>query len=197
MLQYYSPSQISTGPGGLVLTAERDNSVSGFSWKSGGLYSGNKLTVPAAGGYVQFRAKLPDMTTGVWPAFWFLGPNSDNEFDLIDAGFTCTGGPNYCVSSKLFAGAQKMFQSNPGVLLAGQWVTYGVEFRAGKSIKTYINGILTSTITDSVPSTIQYELIISLQIASNNANGWHSLTSSSTPSPVHMYVNDVQIYKLP
>jgi hypothetical protein len=36
-----------------------------------------------------------------------------------------------------------------------------------------------------------------LQIASNNANGWHSLTSSSTPSPVHMYVNDVQIYKLP
>lgn len=198
-LEYYSPSQVTNGPNGLTITAVRDSTFSslGYSWKSGNIFSGGKVTVPSAGGYVQWRVNLPDMTTGFWPALWFLDPNSNNEYDLLDAGFTGPGGPNYCVTENLFTRSNRQFQGNPGINLAGQWVTFGVEFKARRSIKSYVNGVLLNTYTVNVPNPIAYELIAGLQVASTSASGWHTVVSANTPSVGNMYINDVQMYKLP
>jgi len=193
-LEDYVPSHVQVD-NGLSLSATRGSAQSGYSWTSGmvdtqGLFS-------FTGGYMQIKAQMPDSSSGMWPALWFLpaeyGPSSENtdEIDLDEAGFLLSGvNTNDIFASNLHTPGNAQTVVNLGKDLSAGYHVYGIQYLPGKSVTMYLDGTKVATYTTNVPSD-PMELIINLAVT--NAS-WHSATSSATPSPAVMRVAEVQAY---
>lgn len=192
MEEYYDPSQLAFGSDGLVITAIRNTSQSGYTWKSGAMCTEGKWKTPL-GKTALFRivAQCPDMATGAWPAWWHLDGGA--EIDMFEGGFT-PGGivPNRVLATTLQPNNPSI-QTDAGTDLSKSFVTYDHEYVPGQSITSWTNGIQKACITKSVPSG-QYELIINLQIASSHTQGWHTVVSNATPNPSILRIKSLRVY---
>ncbi len=94
-LQSYSESNVSieeipneAGNNALVLQARPDN-LNDRAFSSGKINSLNKLAIQY--GIIETRLRVPNLTTGLWPAFWMLGTSTKNwpskgEIDIMEMG---------------------------------------------------------------------------------------------------------------
>ena len=203
----FNASQLSYGPKGLTITAQQNTTgiqEANFPWISGMINSMGKFTLPTTGWYFQAKIKMPDMTTGMWPAFWFLpGLNnaSQDELDGFEGGMTGgpTGPQNQMSHYDYFSpSGQQAHATNVGVDMSAGYHVYGVEWKPGPSgtIKYYIDNVLQATYSGNVPMQ-GYEMMIDLQVASVAYPGiasWHTVPVAGQ-FPVHtMEVAEVQAY---
>ncbi len=196
----FGPSQVSVD-NGLTLTAQRNTNAyaSTYPWLSGVITTGSKFTLPTTGWYVQVRAKMPDLSQGMWPAIWFLcgvSCPSDNEFDGFEGGWLASS-PDDIMHSDYFAGGgQQQQEYDVGSDVSSGYHTYGFQFLPNKSVTAYFDGKQVWRVNASSTVTITgepYEIIIELQEATNETSGWHTVTTDSTPSS-SMQVAEVQAY---
>lgn len=187
--EYGDPAMITTG-NGATLDATRSSQFSFYSWKAGYLATHGKFYFN--GGYVQVKAKFPDARSGNWAGIWFL--EGGGEIDLIERGNTMSGvDANRVMASNLHTSgnSQKVFDT--GVDLSAGYHIYGMEYKPGQSVTMYLDGRQVAQFTSNVP-TGAYEIILTNTMA-QNASGWHTLTSSSTPSNLPMNIAEVQVWK--
>jgi hypothetical protein len=186
--EYFEPSAV-TVDNGLSLTATRGSSRSGYSWTSGVVTTQGLFAL--AQGYVQVRAWMPDMTTGMWPGIWFMGNATElPEIDLYEGGYTPN--PNSAFAANLHVSGASQQIAQPGIDLAAGWHTYGIDYEPGSSITMYLDGQQVARYTQNIP-TGPYFLLLDLQVA-QNTTGWHTVVGTSTPSPSVMKVAEVQAY---
>jgi hypothetical protein len=186
--EYFEPSAVGVN-NGLSLTATRGSSRSGYSFTSGVVTTEGHFAL--ARGYLQVKAWMPDMTTGMWPGIWLMGNASElPEIDLYEGGYTPN--PNSAFAANLHVAGASQQMSQPGIDLSAGWHTYGIDYEPGSSITMYLDGKQVAKNTANVPSG-PYFLLLDLQVA-QNATGWHTLVGSSTPSPSVMKVAEVQAY---
>jgi hypothetical protein len=196
----FGPSQVNVD-NGLTLTATRNTNqfASSYPWLSGVVTTEGKFTLPTSAWYVQVKAKMPDQSHGMWPAIWFLcgvSCSSNNELDGYEGGWVSTN-PNQLGHSDYFAdqGQRQDVWSSGADVTAGFHV-YGYQFIPGQSITGYFDGKLVWQVTASSGVTIPgepYEIMLELQVAAQQASGWHTVTTGSTPSAT-MDVAEVQAY---
>jgi beta-glucanase (GH16 family) len=201
---YFSPSQVTVNDG-LTLTMVPDTKYSslGYRYRSGAVTTSHKFTLRS--GYVQIKAKMSDASLGGWPAIWFIDPNSgggSQEIDLQEGGFTPTsvglpsGTPENNILVSTYhtpSGSQSDFSYvTPKPMNAG-FNIYGMQYIPGRSIKTYFNGRLVGSWTQSI-STTPYEIVIWNAQGSVNASGYH--TTGESPDPSDLRVAEVQAYAL-
>jgi glycosyl hydrolase family 16 len=196
----FAPSQVSVD-NGLTLTAQpNSNQYAGsYPWISGVVTTEGKFSLPAGGWYVQVEAKMPDQSAGMWPAIWFFpgvagGPV--NEFDGYEGGWLGDD-PNTIMHSDYFAdqGQQQSAYSIGSDVTAGYHV-YGFQFIPGQSITAYFDGAKVWQVNASDGITITgepYEILLELQVASQQTSGWHTVTTGTTPS-ASMEIAEVQAY---
>ena len=196
----FGPSQVSVD-NGLTLTAQRNTNAyaATYPWLSGVITTGSKFTLPTTGWYVQVRAKMPDTSQGMWPAIWFLcgvSCPSDNEFDGFEGGWLASA-PDDVMHSDYFAGTGQQQQAyDVGADVSSGYHTYGFQFLPNKSVTAYFDGKQVWQVKASSTVTITgepYEIMIELQEATNETSGWHTVTTTSTPSST-MQVAEVQAY---
>ncbi len=200
----YGPRQLSMG-NGLTLTAERNaNQYAGmYPWISGVVTTEGKLSLPSTGWYVQVKAKMPDMTAGMWPAIWFLPStpiSSAPEIDLFEGGWSGSD-PNELMHSDYGGGSSEypdyrnIIYNTRSDLSAGYHV-YGIQYIPNVSVKYFFDGKLIFEQLESdkggVPAGT-YELIMQLQVATHQTSPWHTVPRASTPSS-SMKVAEVQAY---
>ena len=197
----FGPSQVRVD-NGLTLTAQRNTNqwAGAYPWISGVVTTEGKFSLPTSGWYVQVKAKMPDTSQGMWPAIWFLrGPSGspNNELDLQEGGQEDFLDPNLEMHSDYFSDQGQEHQAvDTGVDLSGGYHIYGVEFIPGRSITGYFDGRQVWQIPASSGTTITgepYEIILQLEVASQQASGGHTTTSGATPS-ASMEVAEVQAY---
>lgn len=185
---------------GLRLIATPSNHFSGYTWAAAAICTEGKVSVPATGGYVQFRAKMPDSRYGAWGGLWLLdGTTSDgssSEIDLMESGYIVgTTNPNYIMASNLHSTGNSQIKVNTGVDLSAAYHIYGVEYNPGNWVKMYLDGALMATYTSTIP-TGAYEIIMNVEMA-QGTSGWHTLSDIATnPGPFEMDVSEVQVYSL-
>jgi Glycosyl hydrolases family 16 len=203
----FAPSQVSVDSG-LALTAQRNtNGYAGtYPWISGVVTTEGKFSLPTGGWYVQVQAKMPDQTQGMWPAIWFLpgvSGTASNELDGYEGGLTGTNPPNEQGHSIYFPGPtlsqrQGLLWGTGADVSAGYHV-YGVQFSPGQSITAYFDGRQVWQVKASSAVTIPaepYEIILSLQVATQQTSSWHTVATGATPSAT-MDVAEVQAYSSP
>ena len=200
--EMYGPSQVSVD-NGLKLTAQRNtNQYAGtYPWLSGVVTTEGKFSLPTAGWYVQVKAKMPDVSQGMWPAIWFLcgtkaGCRDDNELDDFGGGWL--GNPNEQGESDFFAdqGQQEAVWSTDGVDVSAGYHVYGLQLIPGKSITGYFDGRKVWQVLASSRVSIAgepYEILLELQVASGKTSGWHTVANTNTP-PSSMDIAEVQAY---
>lgn len=191
--EYGDPAEVSVNYG-LKLQAEPSSVFSGqsnglqyYTWKAGYLRTVDQSFF--SGGYVQILAKQPDSSAGMWPALWFM--NGGGEIDLQEGG---TGASNFNqnMASNLHTSGNSQAIVNTGVDLSAGYHIYGIEYKPGVSIKTYLDGVLMGTFTSNVPSGA-YELIMVNTIANSNASSFHSVVTGGTPTDA-LDIAEVQMY---
>ena len=201
---YFSPSQVTVNDG-LTLTMVPDTKYSslGYRYRSGVVTTDGKFAL--RGGYVQIKAKMPDASTGGWPAIWFIDPNGgggSQEIDLQEGGFIPGGAalPGGTPENKVFVSTyhtpsdtQSDFSYVTRKPMNVGFNTYGMEYIPGRSIKTYFNGRLVGSWTKNI-STTPYEIVIWNTQASANTSGFH--TTGESPGPSDLRVAEVQAYAL-
>ncbi|OMJ18227.1 putative beta-glucan synthesis-associated protein [Smittium culicis] len=98
-LEYYSPEQVSTKDGKLILTLENKVTVEPHNYTSGMLNSWNKFCFQ--GGYIEVRASFPGngKVPGYWPAAWTLGNLGRAGFGATNDGLLPGQRLNACVCS--------------------------------------------------------------------------------------------------
>jgi hypothetical protein len=186
--EYFEPSAVTVN-NGLSLSATSGSSRSGYSWTSGVVSTQGHFAL--ARGYLQVKAWMPDMTTGMWPGIWLMGNASElPEVDLYEGGYTPNPNSAFAANLHVSGASQQFAQTNAN--LAGGWHTYGIDYEPGSSITMYLDGYQVAKYTTNVPSG-PYFLLLDLQVA-QNTTGWHTLVGSSTPSPSVMKVAEVQAY---
>ena len=202
---YFSPSQVTVN-NGLTLAMVPDTKYSslGYGYRSGAVTTRNKFTLRS--GYAQIKAKMPDASSGGWPAIWFIDPKSgggSQEIDLQEGGFTPVGVglPSGTPENNIFvstyhtpSGSQSDFSYITPKPMNTRFNIYGIEYIPGRSIKTYFNGTLVGSWTQNI-STTPYEIVIWNTQASVNASGFH--TTGKSPNPSDLSVAEVQAYALP
>ncbi len=188
--EYFDANQLATGVGGLKITATRDTSFAGYTWKSGAISTHGKFSF--TGGYVQIRMKQPDTTTGGWPCLWCL--EGGGEIDLQEGGYVNGAvDPNKTLALNLHVtGVGQTF--NTVADLSTDFHVYGMEYIPGTSVKFYLDGVLIRTITTNVPSGAM-TVVVTLQIA-QGTSPWHTVNSGATPSSLEMDVSCVQVWHL-
>lgn len=193
-----------TGASGLQAIASPDMTYSslGYTWAGAQISSYGHMYLPATGGFLQIRAKMPDQRWGGWGALWLLpnGGTDGSEFDIIDGGVNVAGNGNSASNSTMFSkwfGTGEGSFYSAGVDLTADFHTYGVEYKPGYWFKVYLDGKLIHTWTNGVSSNAAYEIIITNQIANPSDSGWHSVPDANHQVPFTLTVDDVQIYKLP
>ena len=188
--EYGNPGEVLVH-NGLTLSARRDTSQAGYSWKAGYICTEGKFKFQ--GGYVQIRARLPNSSTGGWASFWFLDGGA--EIDLNKSGYTGLGNNvvNQVIASNVHSSrdSQKLF--NTGIDLSAGYHIYGMRYIPGQSITTYIDGKQLAYFTSNIP-TDAYEIIITNAIA-QNASSWHTVYSDSTPKTLNLNVSEVQVWQ--
>jgi beta-glucanase (GH16 family) len=201
---YFSPSQVTVNDG-LTLTMAPDTKYSslGYRYRSGVVTTDGKFALRS--GYVQIKAKMPDASTGGWPALWFIDPNGgggSQEIDLQEGGFIPGGAalPGGTPENRVFVSTyhtpsdtQSDFSYVTRKPMNAGFNTYGMEYIPGRSIKTYFNGRLVGSWTKNI-STTPYEMVIWNTQASANTSGFH--TTGESPSPSDLRVAEVQAYAL-
>ena len=216
-LEMYAPSQVAVN-NGLTLTAVPNTSGSTASyaapgsapyntpstepfatWLSGVVTTEGKFSLPTSSWYVQVKAKMPDQSQGMWPAIWFLPGVSgtpSNEFDGYEGGWLGAD-PNEVMHSDYFApqGQQQEAYSLGEDVTAGYHI-YGFQFIPGQSITAFFDGRQVWQVSASSGITISgepYEIILQLEVASQQISGFHTVPTGSTPSAT-MDVAEVQAY---
>jgi len=193
----------------LTLTAYRGTKAAGYSWTGSVICSrptSNNFgsgTVHTAGftfadARVEVRAKMPDMTSGQWPAIWFLPAAGDHgaEIDLFEGGFLSkTTNPNQLMAVDLFSPGNRQQFLDCRTDLSADYHTYSMEYRQGRSIKFFFDGSNVYTYTRNVPVG-HYYIILSNSIASARTAGWHTQVSKSTPAMNLMQVSSVRVLAL-
>jgi len=197
----FSPSQVSVD-NGLTLTAERNtNQYAGtYPWISGVVTTEGKLSLPTSGWYVQVKAKMPDQSRGIWPAIWFLPGvpgTAFNEIDGYEGGFIGSDSPNTLMNTNYFANQGQQDQVTPlGFDVSAGYHVYGVQYVPGQSITAYVDGKQVYQLLASSIVTITsepYQIMLELQVATQQTSGWHTVTNVGTPSST-MTVDEVQAY---
>ena len=205
---YDLPSAIGVDDG-LTLRAYRGTKAAGYSWTGSVICSrptSNNFgsgTVHTAGftfvdARVEVRAKMPDLTSGQWPAIWFLpAPGGQGaEIDLFEGGFLAnTINPNQLMAVDLFTGGNRQQFLDCRTDLSADYHTYSMEYRQASSIKFFFDGLNVYTYTRNVPVG-PYFIILSNSIASAHTADWHSQVSNSTPAINLMQVSYVRVLAL-
>lgn len=210
-IQYYDPypygfsqnttgTHLAAGTAGLRQIAQPSSyfTSKGYKWASSAISSYGKAYLPAAGGYVQLRAKMPDSRYGAWAGLWLLSANGA-ELDIQESGYIRGSAPvnNVFAAHWQGNGGSQIIQ-DAGVDLSAGYHVYGVEYRPGQSWKIYLDGKLMATWTSGVPTNAAYQVLIDVEVAGPNAAGWHTVADAvNHPGPFELDVKDVQIYKLP
>jgi hypothetical protein len=207
----YSPAPVTVN-NGLTLTARpndtapEDAYATDYPWVSGVVTTQGKVSLPATGFYVQVRAKMPDMTAGMWPAIWFLPDTAAEgysvpEMDLYEGGWLGANAnqlmhTDFGGGSSIWTGYRQLVYDS-GVDLSADYHIYGLEYTPGVSVNYYLNGTLVFQQLESDKGGIPtgtYELILQLQVADLSTSGWHTTGGTSTES---MKVSEVQAYNYP
>jgi beta-glucanase (GH16 family) len=206
---YALPSAIRVDDG-LTLSAYRGTKAAGYTWTgsvicsrptSNNFGSGAVHTagVTFADARVDVRAKMPDLTSGQWPAIWFLPVWQDDgaEIDLFEGGFLADAiNPNRLMAANLMSGGHQQQQLlDCHTDLSTGYHTYSLEYRQGTSIKVFFDGVNVRTYTRNVPVG-PYFIILSNSIASAQAAKWHTQVNSSTPTINLMQVSYVRVQAL-
>jgi hypothetical protein len=201
-LAMYGPSQV-TVDNGLTLTAQPNTNqwASTYPWISGVVTTEGKFTLPTTGWYVQVKAKMPNMTNGMWPSIWFMpsvSGTSENELDGYEGGFSFYGPPNQALHSTYFLNSGTSLANTVKVSagLAAGFNIYGIQWIPGVSVTVYLNGTQIWQVTEAQAGTIPaepYEILLDLAVASTTTRYWHTYTTSSTPTS-SMQVAEVQAY---
>lgn len=185
------------GNGKLAMIAKPGNHFSGlgYSWSSSCVTTYGKTYLPAQGGYVQIRAKMPDSRYGAWAGFWLLSTNGA-EMDIQESGYLLGGANvNNVLASNWHGGGSQNVQDT-GMDLSADYHTYGVEYLPGQSWKVYLDGQLMATWTSGVPTGAPYQLLIDLEIAGPNTAGWHTVADAmGHPGPFALLIDEVRIYE--
>ena len=196
----YRPSQVTVN-NGLTLTAQPNvNQYAGtYPWISGVVTTEGKLSLPTTGWYVQVKAKMPDQSQGMWPGIWFLPGvkgTPANELDGYEGGLLGVD-PNEIMHSDYFADqGQQQSAYSVGTEVNAGYNVYGFQFIAGQCITAYFNGNQVWRVSATSGITISaepYEIILSLQVATQQTSGWHTVPTATTP-PATMSVAEVQAY---
>ncbi len=201
----FGPSQVSVD-NGLTLTAQRNtNQYAGtYPWISGVVTTDGKFSLPSGGWYVQVKAKMPDMTAGMWPAIWFMPDTPTSpvpEIDLFEGGFLGPGPQNgvmhtdYGGGASEYSGYRDTLYATGSDLTAGYHV-YGIEYIPHVSVKYFFDGKLMfeqSELNSGGVVAGTYELLLELQVAAQQTSPWHTVTTGTTPS-ASMDVAEVQVY---
>ena len=198
----YGPAHVSVD-NGLRLTAQQNTNqwASTYPWISGVVTTEGKFTLPTTGWYVQVKAKMPDMTDGMWPSIWFMpavAGTSVNELDGYEGGFTFHGLPNQVVHSTYFPTGSAGLGNSVGVSagLAAGFHVYGIQWIPGVSITIYLDGTQVRQLTEAEAGSIPaepYEIILDLTVASAKTSSWHTVTNATTPTS-SVQVAEVQAY---
>jgi len=190
--EYFSPSQDAFGTSGMVITEVPSSQFANFSIKSGVLTSVWKM--PSNGGLIQISAKLPSMSAGAWPAFWWPpSASGGQEIDWFEGGFTSGSIPaNHSWSITNNAGQQIIFDA--GVDLTAAFHTYGFEYKPGVSLKVFLDGVLKESITTNVPTATDYVLVLANQFGNANSCAWRTCIGSPTPNGLQLKIAEVQVY---
>jgi hypothetical protein len=205
---YDLPSAIRVDDG-LALTTYRGTEAAGYSWTGSVICSrptSNNFgsgTVHTAGfifadARVEVRAKMPDLTSGQWPAIWFLPAFKNNgaEIDLFEGGFLAGGiNPNQIMAIKLFSPGNQQQIVDCRTDLSADYHTYSLEYRQGSSIKFFFDDSNVYTTTRNVPVG-PYFIILSNSIASPRTASWHTQVSNSTPATNLMHISNVRVLAL-
>ncbi len=196
----FGPSQVSVN-NGLTLTAQRNtNQYAGtYPWISGVVTTEGKFSLPTSGWYVQVKVKMPDQSKGMWPAIWFLPGVSGtpvNEFDGYEGGAPVADPNQLGVSNYFTNQGLKNRLWNTDVDVTAGYNIYGFQFIPGHSITVFFDGTQVWQLDASNGVTITaepYEIILQLEVASENASYWHTVTNANTPTS-SMEVAEVQVY---
>jgi len=205
---YNLPSAIRVGDG-LTLRAYRGTRAAGYSWTGSVICSrptNNNFgsgTVHTAGFTfadvrVDVRAKMPDLTSGQWPAIWFLPAWNDNgaEIDLFEGGFLSKSiNPNQIMAVNLISSGNRQQFLDCRTDLSADYHTYSMEYRQGSSIRFFFDGTNVHTYTRNVPVG-PYFIILTNGIASAHTASWHTQVSNSTPANNLMRVSYVRVLAL-
>jgi hypothetical protein len=202
----FGPSQVSVN-NGLTLTAvtNSDTYASDYPWLSGIVSTEGKFSLPATGWYVQALVQMPDTSKGMWPAIWFMPDTASSpvpELDGFEGGFTGSGFPiNQTGHSDYFASqGQQQSLWNAGAALSAGFHIYGCQYVPGTngSITACLDGRQVWHVTAPNISIVEgtCELLVELEVAGPDADGWHTAASATTPS-ASMRVAEVQIYSYP
>jgi hypothetical protein len=195
---------------GLTLRVRRGSRAAGYSWTGSVICSRptrnnfGSGTVHTAGftfadARVEVRAKMPDMTSGQWPAIWFLPVSNEDgaEIDLFEGGFLDKAiKPDQLMAVNLISeGNQQQHFVDCDTDLSAGYHTYSMEYRQGSSIKVFFDGSNVCTYTRNVPVG-RYFIILSNSVASAQTAGWHTQVSNSTPTVNLMQVSNVRVMSL-
>lgn len=202
----FGPSQVSVN-NGVTLTAVRNTNIyaSSYPWLSGIVTTEGKFSLPQTGWYVQVQAQMPDTSEGMWPAIWFMPDTANSpvpELDGLEGGFTGSGFPiNQTGHSDYFASqGQQQSLWNAGVNLSAGFHIYGYQYVPGASgsITAYLDGKQVWQVTASKATIAEgtYELLLELEVAGPDTEGWHTGASATTPG-ASMRVAEVQVYSYP
>jgi len=161
--------------------------------------------LPTTGWYVQVKAKMPNMTDGMWPAIWFMpavAGTSVNELDGYEGGFENYEPPNPALPSiyhsTYFLNPYATRSTTVGVsanLVTGFHV-YGIQWIPGVSITIYLDGTQVWQVTEAEAGSIPaepYDIMLSLSVASAETASWHTVPNAAT-STSSMQVAEVQAY---
>ncbi len=196
----FGASQVSVD-NGLTLTAQRNANewATSYPWISGVVTTEGKFSLPTTGWYVQVKAKMPDQSQGMWPAIWFLPGVSGtplNEFDGYEGGWLGAH-PNQIMHSDYFANeGQQQSAYSVGTDVTASYHVYGFQFIPGQSVTAYFDGRQVWQVSTSTGITIPaepYEIILELQVASQQIADRHTVATVLTP-PASMEVAEVQAY---
>jgi hypothetical protein len=190
--------QISMGGGLCTITAERKPTPSGRQWASGLMSTRHRFS--QAYGRFEIRAKLPK-GQGLWPAFWLLPQDpgyGPPEIDVMEAWTNPIGTAPIDAATT----SSHIHYGPPGYepdLFHSIWYkaddftqdfhTYAVEWRPG-SLTMVIDGVVRGQITQNVPSTPMY-LIVNLAVGQK----WGGRPDASTPSPSHLLIDYMRVYR--
>lgn len=180
--EYFSPSQITTAPSGLTLTAQQNAVVAGYTWVSGCISTYGKFATPPPGFYAQFRAKQPDCSTGMWCRIFFLDLNGANEIDLQNGGVWPSPSYNATMAPSLEIGTTAApLNINTNTDLTANYHIYGVEYISGNSIKIFFDGQLVKFYESRntfIPQLAQYEIVILLGVFNTPAASIPAVTAA-------------------
>lgn len=197
ILEYYDPAQITVN-NGLTFTMVPSSMFSnlGYTYKSAAMTTHGKFYIPS--GLVIAKIWAPDASSGCWPGFWML--EGGVELDILQGGFFSGSTPvNRLNFPAVFQPNGSFIGSvlDVGVDMSAGPHLYACEYIPGVSIKMWCDNFLMLNLNtgNSAIPTGTYELVLTHEMASSQAAGYHTVVGGSTPNPAIMKIRGVQWYQ--